>query len=131
MDLRTRLRTELDLRQHTNPRYSLRAFARSLGTHHSTLSRIIESRRRLTPRSIRSLCEALGLTPRQISDACLAENCALILRVVGDQRFRADSRWIAMMTGIPIDEVNVALHRLLYERRLTMNSRAAWTAGDR
>lgn len=129
MDLRTHLRTELRLRQRRNPRYSLRGFARSLGIHHSTLSRIFDSRRRLTPRRIQLLGERLGLTTNQITEACMVENCASILRVVGDRRFRANSRWIAMMTGIPIDEVNVALHRLLYERRLTMGSRAVWTAG--
>ena len=130
MDLRTHIRAELEERRRRNPRYSLRGFALSLGTHHSTLSRIFDQKRRLTPRSIHRFGERLGLSPRQINDACLAENCASILRVVGGRRFRADSRWIAMMTGIPIDEVNIALHRLLYERRLTMKSRAAWTAGD-
>jgi hypothetical protein len=130
MDLRTHLRMELDLRQRRNPRYSLRGFARSLGVHHSTLSRIFDSRRRLTPRRIHVLGERLGLTPYEMTEACLIENCASILRVVGDRRFRADSRWIAMMTGISVDEVNVALHRLLSDHRLTMSSRAAWTAGD-
>ena len=131
MDLRTHLRTELQRRQRRNPRYSLRAFALSLGTHHSTLSRAFDRNRRLTAQSIHRLGERLGLTQRQIGDACLAENCALILRVVGDRRFRADSRWIATMTGISVDDVNIALHWLLYERRLTMKSPAAWTAGDR
>ena len=130
MDLRTHLKTELERRQRRNPRYSLRGYARSLGVHHTTLSRIFGSHRRLTPRSIRHLGQKLGLSARQIAEVCIKENCALILRVASDKRFRADARWIAMVTGIAIDDVEVALHRLLHERRITMKSRAAWTAGE-
>ena len=130
MDLRTILSAELKKRQQRNPRYSIRAFANSLDTHHSTLTRILRSDRRLTPRSIRTLGTRLKMTPAEISEACREENCSLILRTVSDPRFRADSRWIATMTGISIDQVNVALHWLLHERRMVMTSRAAWSAGS-
>ena len=127
MDLSALLGDELRRRRQRNPRYSLRAFARTLGTHHSTLSRIMERRRRLTPRAIRALGARLGLTPAQIDDACVRENAGRILHLVADRRFRADTRWLAVMAGLPIDDVNRALHLLLYERRLTMRSTRTWT----
>jgi hypothetical protein len=127
MDLCSLLDAELRRRRERNPRYSLRAFARRLGTHHSTLSRLLQRRRRLTPRAVRRLGERLGLSPMQIDDACLSENARSILGLVEDGRFRADSRWIATMTGIPLDDVNRALHWLLYERRLMMRSFTIWT----
>ena len=129
MDLRDTLEAELRRRSARNPRYSLRAFARALRTHHSTLSQIMRSERRLTPRSIRRLGERLGLTPAQIRDACVEEHCASIRRIVGDSRFRPDARWIAVMTGIPVDDVNIALHWLLYRRELVMASPRTWTLG--
>jgi hypothetical protein len=127
MDLRALLGAELRRRRERNPRYSLRAFARALGTHHSTLSQILARRRRLTPRAVRRLGGRLGLAPAEIAAACVAENAGEILRVVGDGRFRPDSRWLATMTGIPLDDVNVALHHLLWQRRLTMQTPDTWT----
>lgn len=126
MDLRAILKAELNRRRQRNPRYSLRAFARALSTHHSTLSSILQSRRRLTPRSIRQLGARLGLTPGEIHDACVTEHCAAIRRLVRDPRFRADSRWIAIMSGIPLDEVNIALHWLLFNRQLKMAAPNQW-----
>lgn len=41
MDLRQTLTAELGQRQRRNPRYSLRAFARDLGTDHVTLSQAL------------------------------------------------------------------------------------------
>jgi predicted enzyme related to lactoylglutathione lyase/transcriptional regulator with XRE-family HTH domain len=131
MDMRTILQAEFARRRMRNPRYSLRAFASVLGTHHSTLSQILQSRRRLTPRTIRRFGDRLGLTAGQIRDACVAEHCASIRRVIDDPRFRADSRWIAMMTGISVDDVNVALHWLLYRGDLTMAGAQVWTLSEK
>jgi hypothetical protein len=64
-----------------------------------------------------------------MSEARRDENCAAVLSLTSDPRFRADSRWIAMMTSIPLDDVNVALHWLLRLRRLVMRSRTTWNPG--
>lgn len=130
MDMRALLETELQRRRERNPRYSLRAFARSLDTHHSTVSRILRSQRRLTPRAIRRFGKVLKLSPARIEAACVAEHCASIRRLVSDARFRADSRWLAMMTGIPLHDVNVALHWLLHRRELTMSGPQTWTLSE-
>ena len=126
MDMRAYLADELARCRNRNPRYSLRAFARRLGTHHSVLSQVLDGRRRLTPRAIRRLGQRLSLPQERIDSACAQEHAESILRVAADPRFRADSRWIAMMAGIPIDDVNRALHHLLHTRRLTMASANTW-----
>lgn len=130
MDFRATLSAEFERRRQRNARYSLRAFAGSLSTHHATLSQILRGQRRTTPRVIHQLGPSLGLTADQIRAACLEEHCAAIRRVVRDHRFRADSRWIAMLTGIPLDEVNIALHWLLYRRQLVMSAPQTWTLGE-
>jgi transcriptional regulator with XRE-family HTH domain len=128
MDLRSVLANELVRRRQLNHRYSLRAYARALGTHHSTLSRILDGRRRLTMRTIHRLAGRLSLSPAQRAEACITENAATILRLVGQPRFRPNVRWVAVTAGIPIDQVNIALHRLLSERRLVMASPGHWIA---
>ena len=129
--MRSILQQEFNRRRTRNPRYSLRAFAAALGTHHSTLSQLLQARRRLTPRTIIRLGKRLGLADGAIRAACLTEHCASIRRLVGDPRFRADSRWIAMMTGIPLDDVNIALHWLLYSGELTMAAPRTWTLSEK
>src|SRR5262249_5964356 len=65
------LQRELNRRRARNPRYSLRAFANALGTHHSTLSQMMQARRRLTTRTIRRFGQRLGLSAPEIRDACV------------------------------------------------------------
>jgi hypothetical protein len=126
MDLRARLDAEFRRRRNRNPRYSLRAFARSLGVHHSSVCRALSPRSRLTPPALQRLGSALGLSPAQISEAGLEEVEVRILKLAERQSFQPASRWIAMMTGFPLDDVNLALHRLLTKRRLAMRSTTSW-----
>ena len=126
MDLREVLRTELARRCDRNPRYSLRAYARWLGIHHGSLSRILNGRRALMPRTIQSLAPRIGLSPQQVHIACVESHCERILALVDDPRFQPNSRWIATVTGIRIDDVNVALHWLLHTKRIAMISPSTW-----
>src|SRR4051812_48040678 len=130
MDLREVLAAELERRCARNSRYSLRAYALWLGIHHATLSQILNRRRRLTPRTIRKLGKRLGVSASDIQAACVEENSARVLEFVGTAKFRADSRWIATMTGIAIDDVNASLHWLLHTRRVVMLTPTTWIAGD-
>ncbi|MDB4907099.1 MAG: hypothetical protein JWO05_1883 [Gemmatimonadetes bacterium] len=127
MMLRERLQQEFDARRRRNPRYSLRAFAKSLGTSHTTLSRTLRQRQRLTARTIETLGRALGLSATELRDATTEEHCALVLAAIGDARSRPESRSLAVMTGLPIDSVNVALHWLLYRRELELTTTTHWT----
>jgi uncharacterized protein (TIGR02147 family) len=62
-DLRKHLQHELMRRCEDNARYSLRAFAKSLDIHHSTLSTILSGKRPLTGRATLELSKKLGLSP--------------------------------------------------------------------
>jgi transcriptional regulator with XRE-family HTH domain len=95
--LRVILESELLRRQRANPRYSLRAFARSLGIEHSTLSQFFRCKRTMTWRSIRSLASTMRWTG------------AAVLRLSRRRDFCFDSRAIANRLGVSVDEVNVAL----------------------
>src|SRR5262245_58028053 len=123
---RSLLQAEFDRRRAANRRYSLRAFARSLSIDHSALSQILRGRRRLTLRSVRALAPKLALDAAAVAEHCAAENDAAILDAIGRPNFRADSRWLASMSGIPLDQVNVALQRLLRKGMVVMQSRQTW-----
>jgi transcriptional regulator with XRE-family HTH domain len=125
---RNRLQVELDARRARNPRYSLRAFARTLGIEHSSLSQILRARRRLTARTIRLLGRRLGLSSAEIAECCAYENEEAIVKLIARRPFRADTRWIASRLGIRIDAVNIALQTLLRMRRVTFHSMDFWEA---
>ena len=138
---RERLNTEFAVRRQNNPRYSLRAFAAFLGTDHSTLSQVLKGSRRAPVKQLRAWCRKLGISPEEITvylaaehvpDAGTAERQAQlrhwtaeamaivsgrtqweIVRLSRQSGFRADCRWIAGQAGVSVDEVNLALTRLL------------------
>ena len=60
-DYREWLRQILESRRRTNPRYSLRAFARDLDLSPSRLSQILQGRQGLSPQSCEALVPKLGL----------------------------------------------------------------------
>jgi len=120
------LTAELDRRRAANRRYSLRSFARDLDVDHSTLSQILRGKRRLTGRIVRAFGPRLRLAPPEIAALCALEDEAAVLTAIERPNFRPDSRWIATMVGLPVDEVNVTIQRLLRKRIVTMASRARW-----
>ena len=122
------LANELARRCLRNPRYSLRAFARALGTDHASLSQIIRGRRRaLTRNTVRRLGRALRLDAHTIERYCDGTVIDLLAR----DTFRPDSRWIALAQQASIDEVNISLQRLLCEGALHMASTTDWHAHPR
>lgn len=60
---RNYLRNELDRRCKTNPRYSLRAFSRSLNVDVAALSRILSKKQTITVKTANKICENLSLEP--------------------------------------------------------------------
>jgi transcriptional regulator with XRE-family HTH domain len=133
----------------------MRAFAMHLDVDHSTLSQWLRGRRPLTARSIESIGRRLGLDESTIqrhidhvgrddgpcSPPFLApETVALIpdwyyfaiLELTGLAEFQADSRWIARVLDISVDEVNVALQHLIRLDLLDMAAADRWVdrSGD-
>lgn len=126
MALHTLLAETLARRRAVNQAYSLRAFAQSLGVHHATLTRLLAGRTIATGRCVQRLGRRLGLNDAEIQQLGLAEARRGVCRAISRRDFRPDSRWLAAMTGLPLDAVNVALQRLLVDRALVMRSRGHW-----
>src|SRR5947209_9956192 len=70
---RALLRVELARRCAKNPRYSLRAFARSLEIDHATLSQLLRGRRQVTRAAILRLGRRLGLEEADLSALAVAD----------------------------------------------------------
>jgi len=149
------LRREFESRRKKNARYSLRAFAKLLGTDHSTLSQIMRGTRQPPAGRIRAWARKLGMTAEEatvyvaaqhLPDAASAERQEqlrhwtseaigvvtekahwAILRLARSYEFRPDCRWIARESGATVDEVNVALSRLLRLRLLRISTSGKWT----
>lgn len=153
---REHLTSELAKRCAGNSQYSLRAFARDLGTDHSTLSQQLRGRRRLTETAIRQYAAALG-TPedrlvgylafaaehpastapdeslrraRDLTEDALEVLGSLdhfaILELTHLDSFRPDVNWIARVLGLENDAVNIALQRLVRLGMLVMTAHDRW-----
>jgi hypothetical protein len=138
---RERLNSEFAARKLANERYSVRAFAAFLELDHSTLSKVMSGTRRATPRQVRTMGSKLGMSGEEITVHIAAghvpdpattrrqemlrhwtaEGIAIvsdrlhwkIVRLSRSVGFRADCRWIARQVAGSVDEVNLALTRLL------------------
>jgi len=152
-DFREFLCEELGRRCRDNPQYSLRAFAGRLGVDHSTLGQILRGRRAVTEQTIRRFATTLEV-PEAERDRYLAVHGATgrgtatqqqfrrlsadvvaavadwhhyaILELLKLRNFQPDSRWIARVLDIAVDDVNAALARLTRLEMLRMESRERW-----
>ncbi|GAB4147675.1 MAG: hypothetical protein Tsb009_20960 [Planctomycetaceae bacterium] len=147
------LQRELARRCADNPQYSLRAFAKSLRIDHSTLSQILRGKRRLTTETIRALANELGIAEVDVDSFVAYEQRVAgddgwerhvrqlqeeameiisqwhhfaILELIRLESFRPDCRWIARVLDITVDDVNMALTRLLHLGLLEMVDQKTW-----
>lgn len=127
MNLQSLLTVEFQRRTRRNPRYSMRAFARSLALHHTTVLRLVHGTRRPSARLVMRLARHLDLSPDELSSLLQREAADRVIAAAQLPDFRADCRWIAMKTGLELDEVNRTLHWLIHERRLVMSTPSTWT----
>ncbi len=154
-DVVSLLRERLRAAKSRNPRFSLRAYAKRLGVDHSTLSQVLRGRRGLSKRDLEAVGKRMGLSEQTIREYAQgakklevhkaarqqmrsyqfdldtfqllsAWHHYAILELVHIHRFKADSRWIADTLGIPVEEVNIALQRLLRLGLLEMAKRDRW-----
>jgi hypothetical protein len=151
---REKLREEFEARRAVNPRYSLRAFAALVGTNHAVLSQIFKGNRAPPIQRIASWARKLGIEREEAAAYLMAahvrkecdygrheqlRNWAAeamsivadrthwqILRLCGSSEFQADCRWIANELSVRVDEVNLALSRLLRLRLLEMSGGGVW-----
>jgi len=69
----------------------------------------------------------LGMRSDELDALILAENEAAVALAIRGVTFRPSSRWLATVTGLPVDAVNVALQGLLRRGVLTMAAPNTWT----
>ncbi len=134
MSLREHLQNELVSRYRKNPRYSLRAFAKSLEIEPSALSKILRGKRRLTSSMQMRIGHRMGMSPVEMEkfresesskeEATFETLSSDAFQVMADwyhyaivelskiERFKSDVRWISRALGISVNEANAALERL-------------------
>lgn len=151
---RVYLQTVLARRCASNAQYSLRSFALQLDVDHSTLSQLLRGKRALTERMIDKIGSRLGLTSAEIEAfathehlmksvnslvssevrqltmdaACLLSDARhrAILELVQLDIFSPDTRWIARVLNLDVDEVNISVSRLLRLGLLEMVAHDRW-----
>ena len=151
---RARLQEELRIRQESNRRYSLRAFAAFLGTDHATLSQILRWKRRTPAVHIRQWAKKLELDLEEAAAYIAAEHVPdvatserenqlrhwtaeamaivtkrthwEIVRLSRTSLFQVDCRWLAEEIGVTADEVNMAFSRLLRLRLMETDAAGRW-----
>ncbi len=154
MNFRDRLEKEFATRQVVNKRYSLRAFAALLDADHATLSQVLRGKRSMPAERLGAWARKLKLSPEETAVYAAvervidenkrrrseqlrhwaAEMLALLtepvhretLQLTRRRDFKADSRWLALKVGVGIDDVNLALSRLIGLGLLRMEATGAW-----
>jgi transcriptional regulator with XRE-family HTH domain len=126
------LQVELSRRCQTNPRYSLRAFARTLGVSPANLSLILNRKRTASARTIARMLARLelGAVEREVLsgksvEVDLNENFDLkvfeqvsswlsysVLSLIKTKDFRPDERWIAKRLAVTVHEVKASIAAL-------------------
>jgi predicted enzyme related to lactoylglutathione lyase/transcriptional regulator with XRE-family HTH domain len=138
--------TEYARRIRKNRRYSLRAFAKHLGTTHSTLSRILRGKQKPTLKLIDCVSKRLGANPKElqhwrkdISKRLMTRQlsqdlewiCMMITHLLKQSDFSPNTFWVAGKLGIPFDEVNIALSWMCSQGDLQMDGKSwRWTGTD-
>ena len=126
MRFRQFVAAEFARRRHQNARYSLRGFARGLGVHHATLSRLLRGRGPVGLQTIAAIGPRLGMSAAQVDAFVGREDEAALLGAIARPAFTPDSRWLASVSGVPVDRINIALQSLLRTGRLRIPSAAHW-----
>jgi len=148
-DFKAFLQRELIRRCKSNPRYSLRAFARTLKLDSSYLSKVLQGRRSVTEGLIERVRDALALSPAQVEtfkqripkpakqgsvpvipfDQVALDTFHLIsdwyhfaiLELTTIQGFSPNTKWIAGALDLPVPLVQSAVDRLARLGMLTFS----------
>lgn len=68
----------------------------------------------------------IGLSRSETAAFAAREDVVAVARAIDRSTFRPDSRWLASMTGISVDRVNISLQTLLRCGQLRMLSGGQW-----
>jgi len=148
-NFRLYLQAELLKRCEKNPRYSLRAFARSLDIHHSSLSRILRGHRSLTKKKFLQIVNSLNLGPSEIEKFTQHKSSRAphnefkdlpldvfivisewyhdaILELTRLKNFQPHPGWISRILGITVNEANIAIERLVRLELIEVRTDGRW-----
>ncbi len=154
-DFRLLLQHELIERCRRNPKYSLRAFAKSLGIGPAALSDMLNNKRSITVSTIERLGLALGLNLDEIrsyqngnadKNSSHSGQATLdfqqlsldtysiisdwyhyaILELMKTKGFRNNASWISKTLGITKNESNAAVERLVRVGLIKINDEGQW-----
>jgi transcriptional regulator with XRE-family HTH domain len=131
MRFRDAVAAEFERRRARNARYSLRRFARTIGIHHSTVSRMMRGSHRVPSQTIAAIAHRLGMSRTEINEFVIREDEAAVLQAIARPAFRPDCRWLATIAGISVDRVNIVLHTLLRAGALRMPATNHWELSER
>jgi hypothetical protein len=70
--------------------------------------------------------ERIGLSRIETAAFAAKEDVVAVAAAIDRSSFRPDSRWLASVTGLPVDRVNISLQTLLRCGQLRMLSRHQW-----
>jgi len=134
MDIVDILNSELDRRCKSNPLYSLRAFARTLGVSPANLSLVLNRKRAPSAKTVGRVLECLALTPLQQERIFQSlsgirpdfqDNVSLetiekvaswqsyaILSLIKTKDFKTELRWISARLGIAMQEAKSSVEAL-------------------
>ena len=146
--IQTFLQSELLRRSKANPRYSLRAFARTLRVDHSTLVKILNGKRKLGKRATQKMAQQLGLSadeaahflqPKTDQAADNYQQLTLdsfaiisdwyhyaILELIRSDDFKPELGWMARVLGITTEEAGTAVERLKRLGLIETSSEGRW-----
>ncbi|MGZ3653762.1 MAG: TIGR02147 family protein [Bdellovibrionota bacterium] len=134
----TILRSEFSVRSHRNPRYSLRAFAKSLGVSHTLLSLAMSGRRPLSRKSALRIAERLELPPERAATLLSSEGrkpvphrLAAEFALIDLETFNLISDWIHYAILSLIETKGARFEAKWIARRLGLNEMQAKVAMDR
>lgn len=148
------LQQELLRRSKANPRYSLRAFARTLGVQSGFLSNLLSGKRRITVTTIRRFGAKLKLNADQVEafeyeknlDAdqsiqfsTISVDCFAIisdwyhfaiLELMSVKGFQSNAHWVAKKLGLSLAETQTAVDRLIRLGYIKISKNGKWSAKD-
>lgn len=142
------LRNELVARNRSNPRYSLRAFAKSLQVEPSALSQMLSGRRPITEKMKLRLGMALGFSAAELGQITVSSSLGRVpgyqkidedqLDVIADwyhyavleltylADFKSDAGWVAKRLGLIPTEARIAIDRLFRLGFLSKTKKGTW-----
>jgi len=156
-NMRDYLASELSSRCKSNPKYSLRAFAKALDMDAASLHRILTGQRNISHASFNKISSKLEFDPREIQHFQKEQGPTIqgqlssfdfaptefdtfevisewqhlaIMELLATKNFQADEKWIAYQLGITIHEARTSIERL-FKTGFLENKKGKWKLSSR